>query len=204
MKTTCRTFISQRSAAPSYGIRCLHYFYTPLRAGLWSFCLLNIPTFLSFTHYLTSAGRTQMRRKKLPKKTVQKRVEPHNSKVLQQLKNISSYKISDKYSCMTVWGGLKVLLALTWDSLHNCSGTHLLWVTVNIPKLRWLKLGAMPLCIIHRTGACACVCVRADFQRCVPWSAGFCHVSGGDTGLFGGRQSLGASLSRAACAWVTV
>lgn len=94
------------------------------------------------------------------------------SKVLQQLKNISSYKICDKYSCMTVWGGLKVLLALTWDSLHNCSGIHLLWVMIKHPKVMLVEIWCdATLYYSSYRSVCLGQCVCANLQCCVPFIA---------------------------------
>lgn len=58
---------------------------------------------------------------RFPEKTIQEWIELHIAKILKQLKNISSYKICDKHSLHDSGGeGMKVLLALTQDSLHSC------------------------------------------------------------------------------------
>lgn len=55
---------------------------------------------LSLIYTVTGASRTQMSRERFPekKKAIQKWTESHIAKVIQQLKNISFYKVCDKYS----------------------------------------------------------------------------------------------------------
>lgn len=132
---------------------------------LW---ILNIPAFLCGTHFDQSwwdpGTQKEISWQNKPSRNV--------SKLFQQLKNISSFKICDQSGCMTMWEGLKVLLALTWDILHSCWGIHLLWVMVNIlnhagRNLVWCQCGySSPDC------APLCVCVPAPVL-------GACHSKGG-------------------------
>lgn len=132
---------------------------------LW---ILNIPAFFCGTHFDQSWWDPGTQKEI----SWQNKSSRNVSKLFQQLKNISSFKICDQSGCMTMWEGLKVLLALTWDILHSCWGIHLLWVMVNIlnhagRNLVWCQCGySSPDC------APLCVCVPAPVL-------GACHSKGG-------------------------
>lgn len=175
-------------------------------------CLWNIPAFPSGTHSLTSAGGTQAHKKRFPGKTTQQGTSKNFS---------NSWKTSVLWKYVThpvawQWGGLRVLLALTRDILHSCSGIHLLWVMVNIlshagRNLVWCQCGYSLQQSVH---PCVCQCwvpVIGKGGLCliilsVPFRAVLLsdiHTSGSrNTGFLG--ESLQAELfSQAACAWIT-